>query len=188
MAARLREIYERDIAPALMERFRYENRMQVPKLEKVVLNIGVGEAVQNPKAIDGALSDLSIVSGQRPAVRRAKRSVSNFKLRAGMPVGCAVTLRRARMYEFVERFFAFAIPRMRDFRGLSPDSFDGRGNYSLGIPEQIIFPEIDYDQVDEIRGMNVTIVTTAKTDEEGLELLRALGTPFRVTEPVQANQ
>ena len=182
MAARLREVYENDIVPAMMARFGYKNRMQVPRLEKIVLNMGVGEAVQNPKAIDGAISDLSRISAQRPGVRRAKRSVSNFKLRAGVPVGCMVTLRRDRMYEFLDRFFTFAIPRIRDFRGLSPNSFDGRGNYSVGIREQIVFPEIDYDQIDEVRGLDVTIVTTAETDEEAFELLRAFGMPFRTVE------
>jgi large subunit ribosomal protein L5 len=182
MATRLQEFYESDVVKGLMERFSYGNRMQVPKLAKVVLNVGIGEAVQNPKAIDGALSDLSKITGQRPSVRRARKSVSNFKLREGMPIGAAVTLRGDRMYEFLDRFFSFAIPRMRDFRGLSPDSFDGRGNYSVGIREQTVFPEIDYDQIDEVRGMDVTIVTTAHTDEEALELLRMLGMPFRQTE------
>ena len=182
MAARLREVYERDLVPALMERFAYKNRMQVPKLEKIVLNTGVGEALQNPKAIDGAISDLSMITGQRPSVRRAKRSVSNFKLREGVPIGCAVTLRGDRMYEFFDRFLNFAAPRIRDFRGLSPNSFDGRGNYSVGIREQIIFPEIDYDQIDEIRGLDITIVTTAETDEEAFELLKGFGVPFRTTE------
>jgi large subunit ribosomal protein L5 len=144
MATRLSEVYEQEVVPALMERFGYKNRAQAPCLEKIVLNMGVGEAVQNPKAIDGAITDLSTITGQKPAVRRARKSVSNFKLRAGTPVGCVVTLRRDRMYEFLDRFFAFSVPRVRDFRGLSPDSFDGRGNYSLGIREQIVFPEIDY--------------------------------------------
>ena len=182
MAARLCEVYEKEIVPAMMERFGYKNRMQVPRMEKVVLNMGVGEAVQNPKAIEGAVSDLSMISGQRPAVRRAKKSVSNFKLRAGVPVGCMVTLRSDRMYEFADRFFNLAIPRIRDFRGLSPNSFDGRGNYSVGIQEQIVFPEIDYDQIDETRGLDVTIVTTAGTDEEAFELLKAFGMPFQITE------
>ena len=182
MAARLRELYEKDLIPSLTRRFGYKNRMQVPKLEKVVLNMGVGEAVQNPKAIDGAVSDLSIISGQRPSVRRARRSVSNFKLREGTPVGCAVTLRGTRMYEFLDRFLTFAIPRTRDFRGFSPNSFDGRGNYSVGIQEQIIFPEIDYDQIDQVRGLDVTVVTTAATDEEAFELLKGFGMPFRTAE------
>jgi large subunit ribosomal protein L5 len=182
MASRLREFYDGEVLKALMDRFGYSNPMQVPKLEKVVLNMGLGEAVQNPKAIDGALTDLSKIAGQRPSVRRARRSVSNFKLREGMPIGAAVTLRGDRMYEFLDRFFAFSIPRIRDFRGLSTDSFDGRGNYSVGIREQIVFPEIEYDQIDEVRGLDVTIVTTAQTDEEALEMLRLLGMPFSQTE------
>ena len=182
MATWLREFYNDEVVKALMDRFGYGNPMQVPKLEKVVLNMGLGEAVQNPKAIDGALTDLSKIAGQRPSVRRARRSVSNFKLREGMPIGAAVTLRGDRMYEFLDRFFAFSIPRIRDFRGLSPDSFDGRGNYSVGIREQIVFPEIEYDQIDEVRGLDVTIVTTARTDEEALALLRRLGMPFSQTE------
>ena len=146
------------------------------------MNMGLGEAVQNPKAIDSAIADLSTISGQRPSIRRAKKSVSNFKLREGMPVGCAVTLRRDRMYEFLDRFFTFAIPRTRDFRGLSPNSFDGRGNYTVGVREQIIFPEINYDQIDQIRGLDVTIVTTARTDEEAFELLKRFGMPFQAAE------
>ena len=144
--------------------------------------MGIGQAVQNPKAIDGALSDLTMIAGQRPSVRRAKKSVSNFKLREGVPIGCAVTLRSNRMYEFLDRFFMFAVPRIRDFRGLSPNSFDGRGNYTIGIKEQIVFPEIDYDQIDEVRGMDITLVTTASSDEEAFELLRLFGMPFRTTE------
>ena len=182
MAARLYETYQKELVPGLMERFGYKNRMQVPKLEKVVLNMGVGEAVQNPKAIDGAMADLAVIAGQRPAMRRAKRSVSNFKLRIGNPIGCMVTLRGIRMYEFLDRFFNFAIPRVRDFRGLSPHSFDGRGNYSMGFQEQIIFPEIDYDEIEKVRGLDVTLVTTAETDEEAFELLKGLGMPFRTTE------
>ena len=182
MATRLNEVYEQEVVTALMERFGYKNRAQVPRLEKIVLNMGVGEAVQNPKLIDGAITDLSTITGQKPAVRRARKSVSNFKLRAGTPVGCVVTLRRDRMYEFLDRFFAFSVPRVRDFRGLSPDSFDGRGNYSLGIREQIVFPEINYDDIDEVRGMDLTIVTTAGTDEEAYELLKSLGMPFRTAE------
>lgn len=178
MATRLQEIYETDVIPALTKRFLYRNVMEVPRVEKVVLNIGVGEAVQNAKSIEGALEDLSIISGQKPSVRRAKRSVSNFKLREGMPIGCSVTLRKDRMWEFLDRLYNFAIPRIRDFRGLSTNSFDGRGNYSLGVREQIIFPEINYDKIDQVRGLDVTIVTSAKTDEEALELLHALGMPF----------
>ena len=182
MATRLQEIYETDVIPALTTRFSYRNVMEVPKVEKVVLNIGVGGAVQNAKSIEGALEDLSIISGQKPSVRRAKRSVSNFKLREGMPIGCSVTLRKDRMWEFLDRFYNFAIPRIRDFRGLSTNSFDGRGNYSLGIREQIIFPEINYDKIDQVRGLDVTIVTSAKSDEEALELLHALGMPFVMPE------
>ncbi len=182
MAARLHEIYNSEIVPAMVSHFAYKNRMQAPRLEKIVLNMGLGEAVQNPKAIDSAIADLSIIAGQRPSIRRAKKSVSNFKLREGMPVGCAVTLRRDRMYEFLDRFFAFAIPRTRDFRGLSPNAFDGRGNYTVGVREQIIFPEISYDEIDQVRGLDVTVVTTAGTDEEAFELLRRFGMPFRAAE------
>ncbi len=182
MAARLREIYEKDIVETLIKRFGYGNRMQVPRPTKIVLNMGIGEAIRNPKAIEGAVSDLSMITGQRPAVRRAKKSVSNFKLRSGMPIGCMVTLRSKRMYEFLDRFLTVAIPRIRDFRGLSLNSFDGRGNYSVGIQEQIIFPEIDYDAIDEVRGLDVTIVTSAKTDEEAFELLKGFGTPFQTVE------
>jgi large subunit ribosomal protein L5 len=178
MAARLKDIYASEVMPALKSRFEYKNVMEVPRVEKVVLNIGVGEAVQNSKAIEGAMEDLGVIAGQKPSIRRAKRSVSNFKLREGMPIGCSVTLRRDQMWEFLDRFFNFAVPRIRDFRGLSTNSFDGRGNYSLGIREQIIFPEIDYDKIDQVRGLDVTFVTSAKTDEEALELLRALGMPF----------
>ena len=152
--------------------------MEVPCLQKVVINMGVGEAIQTPNLMDGAVRDLTAITGQKPSIRRSKKAISNFKLRAGVPVGCSVTLRRDRMYEFMDRFLNFSIPRIRDFRGISPDSFDGRGNYTLGIKEQIIFPEIDYDKIDRIRGMDVTIVTTAKTDEEALELLRLFGMPF----------
>jgi len=162
-----------------MERFGYKNIMQVPRLEKIVLNIGVGEATQNPSSLDGAMADLAAISGQKPAVRRARKSISNFKLRKGMAIGCMVTLRGDRMYEFLDRMITFALPRVRDFQGLSTRSFDGRGNYTLGIREQIVFPEIDYDKIDKVRGLNVTIVTTARTDEEALVLLRALGMPFR---------
>jgi large subunit ribosomal protein L5 len=182
MAVRLRENFENEIVPALMERFGYKNRNQVPRLEKIILNMGIGQAVQNPKAMDGALSDLTMIAGQRPSVRRAKKSVSNFKLREGVPIGCAVTLRSNRMYEFLDRFFMFAVPRIRDFRGLSPNSFDGRGNYTVGIKEQIVFPEIDYDQIDEVRGMDITLVTSARSDEEAYELLKHFGMPFQTTE------
>lgn len=178
MAVRLHELYHKDVVPALMQRFNYKNPMQVPRLEKVVVNMGVGEAVQNPKAIESAVADLAAITGQRPAIRRAKKSVSNFKLRQGMPIGCMVTLRDARMFEFLDRFFNFATPRMRDFRGLPTRCFDGRGNYTLGVKEQIIFPEIDYDKIDKIRGMDITFVTSAETDEEAMALLEALGMPF----------
>ncbi|MFQ6003057.1 MAG: 50S ribosomal protein L5 [Candidatus Zixiibacteriota bacterium] len=179
MMARLKEKYKKEIVPALMKKFGYKNVMQVPRLEKIVVNLGMGDAIQNVKLLDSAISDLSSISGQKPAIRRAKKAISNFKLKAGMPIGCMVTLRKNRMYEFFDRLVNVAIPRIRDFRGTSPSSFDGRGNYNLGIEEQIIFPEIDYDKVEKIRGMNVTICTTAKTDEEGFELLRAMGMPFR---------
>ena len=162
----------------MTKQFGYRNVMEVPCLQKVVINMGVGEAIQTPNLMDGAVRDLTAITGQKPSIRRSKKAISNFKLRAGVPVGCSVTLRRDRMYEFMDRFLNFSIPRIRDFRGISPDSFDGRGNYTLGIKEQIIFPEIDYDKIDRIRGMDVTIVTTAKTDEEALELLRLFGMPF----------
>ena len=178
MASRLQEQYKKEVVGALRDRFGYLNVMQVPRVEKVVLNMGVGGAVQNPKSIEGALEDLTIIAGQRPTIRRAKRSVSNFKLREGVPVGCAVTLRRDRMWEFMDRFFSFAVPRIRDFRGLTTRSFDGRGNYTMGVREQIIFPEIDYDKIDEVRGLDITFVTTARSDEEALELLQSLGMPF----------
>lgn len=181
MEPRLKRTYVDDIRPALAKKFAYTNIMEVPKLEKIVINIGMGEAIQNAKALDAAVEDLAAIVGQRPAITRAKRSISNFKLRAGMAIGCRVTLRRARMYEFLDRLVNVGIPRVRDFRGLSTKSFDGHGNYTLGITEQIIFPEIDYDQVERIHGMDVTIVTTARTDEEAFELLKAYGVPFRLT-------
>jgi large subunit ribosomal protein L5 len=177
--ARLKEKYKRDIVPSLTKKFGYKNVMQVPRLEKIVVNMGVGDAIQNAKLLDSALSDLSSIAGQKPAIRRAKKAISNFKLKAGMPIGCMVTLRKNNMYEFFDRLVNVALPRIRDFRGISPTSFDGRGNYNLGMEEQIIFPEIDYDKVEKIRGMNITICTTAKTDEEGFELLRIMGMPFR---------
>lgn len=176
---RLKELYRREVVPLLMERFGYKNVMQVPRLEKIVLNAGVGEATQNPSSLDGAMADLAAITGQKPAVRRARKSISNFKLRKGMAIGCKVTLRGDRMYEFLDRMITFALPRVRDFQGLSTRSFDGRGNYTLGIKEQIVFPEIDYDKIDKVRGFNVTIVTTARTDEEAYVLLKALGMPFR---------
>ncbi len=179
MTARLREKYKKDIAPALMEKFKYGNVMQVPRLVKVVLNIGMGEAVQNIKALEAAVEEMTLIGGQKPIIRRAKKSISSFKLREGVPVGCMVTLRSDVMYEFIDRFTNVALPRIRDFRGLSPKSFDGRGNYSMGIREQIIFPEIEYDKVHSIHGMNICVVTTAKTDEEARELLRLMGFPYR---------
>jgi large subunit ribosomal protein L5 len=177
--SRLREKYNKEVAPALMKRFGYKNVMQVPRLEKIVINIGVGDAIGNVKLLDAAMADLSQIAGQKPVIRRAKKSISNFKLKAGAAIACMVTLRKKRMYEFFDRLVNVAIPRVRDFRGTPPKSFDGRGNYTLGIKEQIIFPEVDYDKVEKIRGMNISIITTAKTDEEGFELLKALGLPFR---------
>lgn len=164
--------------PQLKERFDFKNDMQVPQVEKVVVNIGVGEAVQEPKVLESAVNELTAITGQKPAIRRAKKAISNFKLRAGIPIGCMVSLRGNRMYEFLDRLISFALPQVRDFRGVSPRSFDGRGNYNLGIKEQIIFPEIDYDMIDQVRGMNITIVTSANSDVEGCELLKSLGMPF----------
>lgn len=176
---RFKKKYLEEIVPALIEQFGYKNRMQAPKLEKIVLNIGVGEATQNAKALDGAITDLTIIGGQKPIIRKAKKSIAGFKLRENMPVGVKVTLRGARMYEFLDRLLSTALPRIRDFRGLSPKSFDGRGNYSFGITEQLIFPEIDYDKIDKLRGMDITLVTTAETDEEGRALLKRFGFPFK---------
>ncbi len=175
---RLRERYKAEIVPQLTKRFSYKNPMQVPRVLKVVVNMGVGEAIQNPKAVDSAVTDLQQIAGQKPSVRRARKSVSNFKLRAGVAVGCAVTLRGVRMWEFLDRLMTFAIPRIRDFRGIPRRGFDGRGNFTFGVKEQLIFPEIDYDTVDQIRGMDISIVTTARTDEEAFELLSGLGMPF----------
>lgn len=175
----MRDLYVNEVIPAMMRKFGYRSVMQVPKVEKVVINMGVGEATQNPKALDAAVNDLATISGQKPVVTRAKKSIAAFKLRAGMPIGARVTLRGERMYYFLERLFNLALPRVRDFKGVSPNAFDGRGNYTLGLREQLVFPEIDYDKVDKIRGMDITIVTTAKTDEEARELLRLLGMPFR---------
>ena len=176
--ARLKDQYAKEIAPALMKKFGYKSVMQIPQLDKVVINCGCGEARDNPKIMDAILADLSTITGQRPVVCKAKKSVANFKLREGMPIGAKVTLRGAKMYEFVDRLFSVALPRVRDFRGINGDSFDGRGNYSLGVREQLIVPEIDYDKIDAIRGMDIVFVTTAKTDEEAKELIRALGAPF----------
>jgi len=175
----LREKYEREIIPQLMKRFGYKNIMQAPKLKRIVINMGLGEAIQNIKVLDSAVEEIGLITGQRPVITKARKSIAQFKLRKGMPIGCMVTLRRDRMYEFFNRLVNIALPRVRDFRGVSGKSFDGRGNYALGIREQITFPEIDYDKIDKVKGMNIIIVTTAKTDEEGKELLRLLGMPFR---------
>jgi large subunit ribosomal protein L5 len=175
---RLRERYQQEVVPELMKRFGYSTPMDVPGVEKVTLNMGVGEAIQESKVLDSAVEQLGVIAGQRPNVRRARKSIASFKIREGMPVGAAVTLRRARMWEFLDRLTSIAIPRIRDFRGLSARAFDGRGNYSLGVREQLIFPEIDYDSIDQVRGLDVTITTTARSDEEAYELLRALGMPF----------
>ena len=174
-----KEFYQTEVIPALQSHFNYGNVMQVPKLDKITLNIGVGEALQNPKALEDAVEELTLIAGQRAIITHAKKSVSAFKVREGMAIGCKVTLRQQRMYEFYNRLVNIVLPQIRDFRGVSPDAFDGRGNYSLGLTEQLIFPEIDYDNVNDIRGLNVTIVTTAPTDEEGRELLSLLGMPFR---------
>jgi large subunit ribosomal protein L5 len=177
--ARLKEIYQERVVPALMKRFGYKNRMEVPKLEKIIINMGLGEAIQNIKILDSAVQELSQITGQKPVITKAKKSIAQFKLRTGMPIGCMVTLRKERMYEFFNRLVNVALPRVRDFKGLSGKSFDGRGNYALGIREQLIFPEIHYDKIDKVKGMNIVIATTAKTDEEGKELLKLLGMPFR---------
>jgi large subunit ribosomal protein L5 len=177
--AKLKEIYQEKVVPALMKRFNYKNRMEVPRLEKIVINMGLGEAIQNIKILDSAVQELSLITGQKPVITKAKKSIAQFKLRAGMPIGVMVTLRKDRMYEFFNRLVNVALPRVRDFKGVSGKSFDGRGNYALGIREQLIFPEIRYDKIDKVKGMNIVIVTTAKTDEEGKELLRLLGMPFR---------
>jgi large subunit ribosomal protein L5 len=175
---RLLKKYREEIAPALQKKFNYTNVMQVPRLQKIVINMGVGEAIENSKLLDTALEELTLIGGQRPAITRAKKSISNFKLRAGMPIGCFITLRGWRMYEFLDRLINIAVPRVRDFRGFSDRSMDGRGNFSLGLKEQIVFPEINYDKIEKIRGMNITIATSARTDEEGYELLSAFGMPF----------
>ncbi len=176
---RLKEKYKREVVPALMKEFGYRNVMEVPRLEKIVVNVGVGEALQNPKALDHAVQDIATITGQHPIVTRAKKSIAGFKLREGKAIGVKVTLRGDRMYDFLDRLCNVALPRQRDFRGVSPDSFDGRGNYTLGLREQLVWPEIDYDSIDKLRGMEITIVTTAKTDEEGRRLLELLGMPFR---------
>ncbi len=177
--AKMKDVYQEKAAPALMKRFGYQNRMEVPRLEKIVINMGLGEAIQNIKILDSAVQELSQITGQKPIITKAKKSIAQFKLRTGMPIGCMVTLRKERMCEFFSRLVNVALPRVRDFKGVSGKSFDGRGNYSLGIREQLIFPEIHYDKIDKVKGMNIIIVTTAKTDEEGKELLKLLGMPFR---------
>lgn len=179
MIPRLKVKYENEILPLMTKKFGYANRMEVPRFVKIVMNMGVGDSLENIKLLDAAVADLTAITGQRPSIRRAKKSIANFKLRAGAPIGCSVTLRGARMYELYDRLVNVAVPRIRDFRGLSPKSFDGRGNYTMGITEQIIFPEINYDKVEKIRGMDVTIVTSAKTNEEAFELLRLMDMPFR---------
>lgn len=175
---RLKDQYQKEIAPALMKKFGYKSVMQVPKLDKVVVNVGCGEARENPKVMDAIVNDLGIITGQKAIICNAKKSVANFKLREGMPIGAKITLRGERMYEFVDRLFSIALPRVRDFRGINGNSFDGRGNYSVGVREQLIFPEIDYDKIDAVRGMDIAFVTTAKTDEEAKELLTLMGAPF----------
>ena len=178
MAARMKEKYTSEIAPALQKKFGYKSVMQIPKLDKIVINVGCGEARDNSKVLDAVMKDLSQITGQKPVACKAKKSVANFKLREGMPIGVKVTLRGERMWEFMDRLFNVALPRVRDFRGINPNAFDGRGNYSLGVKEQLIFPEIEYDKIDKVRGMDVCFVTTAKTDEEGRELLKLMGAPF----------
>ena len=176
--SRLREFYDTEVVDAMMKKFPYKNKLEVPKIEKIVINMGLGEAKDNPKALESATNDMTIISGQKPVITKAKKSVAAFKLRAGMSIGCKVTLRASKMYSFADRLINVALPRVRDFRGISPDAFDGRGNYTLGIREQLIFPEIQYDKIDKIRGMDIVFVTTAKTDEEARELLALFGMPF----------
>jgi len=176
---RLKEIYQTDLMPALTKEFGYTSPMEVPRLEKIVLNMGLGEAIQNIKVLDASMEELALIAGQRPVVTRARKSIASFKLREGMPIGCMVTLRKGRMYDFFDKLVNVALPRVRDFRGLSDKALDGRGNFTLGIKEHIIFPEIDYDKIDKIKGLNITIVTTAKTDEEGKALLKMMGMPFK---------
>lgn len=178
MSSRFKEMYKNEVVPALIKKFNYKNIMEVPKLDKIVINMGVGEAKENPKALESAVSDLTIISGQKPIITKAKKSIANFKLREGMSIGCKVTLRGEKMYDFADRLISLALPRVRDFRGVNGNSFDGRGNYALGIKEQLIFPEISYDKIDKVRGMDIIFVTTAKTDEEAKELLTLMGMPF----------
>ena len=175
---RLQEKYVNEVVPALTEKFGYKNVMQLPKVEKIIINMGVGEAVGNPKALDAAVADLALITGQKPILTRAKKSLAAWKLRQGMPIGCKVTLRGVRMYQFLDKFMNVALPRVRDFRGISSKSFDGRGNYAIGLKEQLIFPEVEYDKIDKLRGMNIVVVTTAKTDEEARKLLKLMGMPF----------
>ncbi len=177
--ARLKEHYSKTVVPAMMEKFKYKNVMEVPKLEKIILNMGVGEAIQNIKILDGAVQELAMISGQKPVITKAKKSIATFKLRKGMPIGCTVTLRKERMYEFYDRLVNVALPRIRDFRGIPPNSFDGRGNFAMGIREQFIFPEIEYDKIEKVKGLNIVVVTTAKTDDEARHLLSLMGMPFR---------
>ncbi|MBX5492467.1 MAG: 50S ribosomal protein L5 [Chloroflexi bacterium] len=179
MASRLRELYQQSVVPTMMKEFNYRNLMEVPRLHKIVVNVGIGEAIQNAKALDAAVRDISLITGQKPIVTRAKKSIAAFRVRAGMPVGVTVTLRGERMYEFLDRLMNAALPRLRDFRGVSTRSFDGRGNYTLGLREQLLFPEVDYDKIDKVRGMEITIVTSARTDEEARRLLELLGMPFQ---------
>ena len=178
MVPRLQEKYSNEVVQAMMEKFSYKNIMEVPKLEKIVVNMGVGEAKDNPKVLEAATADMQLITGQKPVLTRAKKSIANFKIRENMPIGCKVTLRKQKMYEFADKLMNIALPRVRDFRGVSDKAFDGRGNYSLGIREQLIFPEVEYDKIDKVRGMDIIFVTTAKTDEEARELLRFLGMPF----------
>ena len=178
MAARLKEMYKNEVAPALQKKFGYKSVMQIPKLDKIIVNVGCGEAKDNSKVVSSIVNDLSIITGQKPVECKAKKSVANFKLREGMTIGVKVTLRGDRMYEFLDRFFNLALPRVRDFRGINPNSFDGRGNYAMGVKEQLIFPEIEYDKIDAVRGMDICFVTTANTDEEARELLTLMGAPF----------
>jgi len=177
--ARLKELYDKEIIPRLMKEFNYRNVMEVPKLEKIVLNMGLGEAIQNVKILDSAVEEMATIAGQKAVITKAKKSIASFKLRQGMPIGCMVTLRRDKMYEFLDRLVNVSLPRVRDFKGVSGKAFDGNGNYSLGVKEQLIFPEINYDKVDKIKGMNITIVTSARNDEEGRALLKLMGMPFR---------
>jgi len=178
LATRFKEMYTNEIVPAMIKKFGYKNIMEVPKLDKIVINMGVGEAKDNPKALEGAVNDMTIIAGQKPIITKAKKSIANFKLREGMNIGCKVTLRGTKMYDFADRLISLALPRVRDFRGINPNAFDGRGNYALGIKEQLIFPEISYDKIDKVRGMDIIFVTTAKTDEEAKELLTLFGMPF----------